>query len=76
MPKFDVSLPVIGFVMIEDIEAESEEEAIEKAMNKGHLIDDIVEFEVLDKICEGNFWNSQYDSDASATLSDDQEPED
>lgn len=36
MKKFDVTLPISGTLFIPDVEAETEEEAIEKAMNTSY----------------------------------------
>ena len=65
MPKYNVTLPIAGTVHME-IEADSEEEAIEKAIDTEWGIGDIsspeapielVELDLYDKLVEGNCVN-------------------
>ena len=50
--KYGVSIPLTGWVYLE-VEAENEEEALDKAWDKATL-DDMVEWEFTKHICRGN----------------------
>lgn len=52
--KYNVTLPITGTVFISDIEADSEEEAIEKAMEANITTEDIEEWNTHERIVEGN----------------------
>jgi hypothetical protein len=71
MPEFSVRLPVCGYVEVE-ITAKNEKEAIKKALEKSYDQDNIQEFEVLETICQGNFWMSDYANEAEADLLDEE----
>ena len=64
MKKYGVSIPIAGYVYIE-VEADSEEDAIDKAFDKGYEDKDIAEIEMFDKLIEGNVCNV-YCTEASA----------
>jgi hypothetical protein len=51
--KYEVTLPVAGIVYAE-VEASSEKEAIKIAMERQYTNDDIDEWEVYDRLFEGN----------------------
>lgn len=54
MKDFYVQLPMAGIISF-DVEAETEEEAIEKALCSDKLkIENIDEWDVFEHICEGN----------------------
>jgi len=53
MPKYNVTIPMTGLIAMDDIEADSEEDAIEKAMMSVSL-DELIEWEVHEKIVQGN----------------------
>jgi len=57
MPTYTVTLPITGVLYAYDIEAESEEEAIEKAMGAPYTIQDIEEWDVHEQIVEGNVFH-------------------
>ena len=50
--KYGVSLPFTGYVYVE-VEAENEEEALDKAWDKATL-NDIVEWAIAEHLCQGN----------------------
>lgn len=63
MNVYTVTLPVSGKLVVE-VQAESEEEAIQIALNAPSTIDDIEEWDVHEHIMEGNcchamFWNAE-----------------
>lgn len=52
--QYDVSLPITGILLV-TVEAESEDDAIRKAFESDQLIiDNIEEWDVHEKIVEGN----------------------
>lgn len=53
MKKYGVSIPIAGYVY-KEIEAESKEEALEKAFDEGYKDDEIVELDMYDALVEGN----------------------
>lgn len=53
MKKYRVDVPIAGYVSIE-VEAESREDAINKALEKGYTEDEIMEIDMYDKLVEGN----------------------
>jgi len=53
MPKYVVDIPIAGYVSLE-IEADSKEEAIDKAFAQGFEDEDIMELEMYEHITEGN----------------------
>jgi hypothetical protein len=53
MKTWEVTLPVSGLVYT-TVEAESEEEAIEKALNGDYTLEDIQEWSTHEKIVQGN----------------------
>lgn len=72
MKKWEVLLPVAGHVAVE-VEAENEEEAIEKALRSENITnEDIQEWDVFKKIIEGNVCHAPL-WEAEATPIDDDE---
>ena len=57
MKEFCVSVPICGYAVV-TIEAEDEDEAIEKALGTVEL-SDIESWEALEHIVEGNCFNGQ-----------------
>lgn len=53
MKKYGVSIPVAGYVY-KEVEAESKEEALEKAFDEGYNDDEIAELDMYDVLVEGN----------------------
>ena len=53
MKKFAVEIPIAGYVYLE-VEAETPEDAIEKAFDIGYTDNDIQEMEMFEKLVEGN----------------------
>lgn len=74
MPKsYDVVLPIAGHVQV-TVEAESEEQAIEVAMENA-TINDIQSWEALKQFHAGNVCYCPYPWEASVELSDQDEEE-
>jgi hypothetical protein len=70
MKKYYVEVPVAGYMGIE-VEAESEEEAIENALSLDWNDEDIMELDKYEKLMEGNVchvWHSR----ATASLIDEE----
>lgn len=57
MPRYAVSLPVIG-IAVYQIEAANEEAAIADALAAGNLQDNIVELDTVEHLMEGNVLNA------------------
>lgn len=53
MKKFAVSIPIAGYVY-KEVEAESKEEALEKAFDEGYKDDEIAELDMYDVLVKGN----------------------
>ncbi|MBN3351902.1 hypothetical protein CF086_16525 [Clostridium botulinum] len=53
MKKYSVYVPVAGYIY-KEVEAENEEEALDKVFDEGYEDDDIQEMDMYDKIAEGN----------------------
>lgn len=53
MKKYGISIPVAGYVY-KEVEAESKEEALEKAFDEGYKDDEIAELDMYDVLVEGN----------------------
>ena len=53
MKKYGVNIPVAGYVY-KEVEAESKEEALEKAFDEGYKDDEIAELDMYDVLVEGN----------------------
>lgn len=53
MKKYGVSIPVAGYVY-KEVEAESKEEALEKAFDEGYKDDEIAELDMYDVLVDGN----------------------
>lgn len=53
MRKFAVSIPIAGYVY-KEVEAESKEEALEKAFDEGYKDDEIAELDMYDVLVKGN----------------------
>ena len=53
MKKYGVSIPIAGYIY-KEIEAESEDDAIEKVMSDGYENDDIIETDMYYNLVEGN----------------------
>ncbi len=71
MPKYGVTLPVNGSVYVE-VDANSEDEAIEKALQSDVTNDDIQEWSTYDELVHGNVFCGS-DSHASAELIEEDE---
>jgi hypothetical protein len=61
---FSVAIPICGYAIVE-VEADSPEDAIEKALAGEITIDDIESWEAIEHICEGNCFNGSL-NDAEA----------
>lgn len=59
MKKYGVSVPISGYVYIE-VEAENEEEALDKVFAQGFEDDDIQELEMYEKLIEGNICHTHH----------------
>jgi hypothetical protein len=58
MKRYSVDVPISGYINIE-VEADTEEDAIRTALESDDLkIDNVVEWEAHEKICEGNVCNA------------------
>ena len=66
MAMYDVTIPVTGYVFVTDVEASSEDEAIEVAMQLSFDPDMIEELQYHRQICSGNVCNAEV-SEAYAT---------
>lgn len=53
MKKYGVSIPIAGYVY-KEVEAESKEEALEKAFDEGYKDDEIAELDMYVALVEGN----------------------
>jgi len=53
MKKYGVSIPIAGYIY-KEVEANSKEEAKEKAMSESFEDDEIMELDTYDKLVEGN----------------------
>ena len=53
MKKYGVSIPIAGYVY-KEVEAESKEEALEKAFDEGYKDDEIAELDMYDVLVEGS----------------------
>lgn len=53
MKKYGVSIPVAGYVY-KEVEAETKEEALEKAFDEGYKDDEIAELDMYDVLVEGS----------------------
>ena len=53
MKKYGVSIPIAGYVY-KEVEAETKEEALEKAFDEGYKDDEIAELDMYDVLVEGN----------------------
>lgn len=61
MTDYVVRIPITGYVIVE-VEAESEEEAIEKAFNSEILSDNIEEWELHQQVVTGNVYHGMLNS--------------
>lgn len=68
MKTYNVTLPIAGHINL-DVEAESEEEAIEKAFGTCSM-DDITEWEALEQFTKGNVCYCPQPWEAAAELID------
>lgn len=69
MKKYGVSIPIAGYVY-KEVEAETKEEALEKAFDEGFEDDEIAELDMYDKLIEGNICYT-YNTSAYAEEIDD-----
>lgn len=53
MKKYAVYVPIAGYIH-KEVEADSEQEAIDLAFDEGYEYEDIVELDMYDSIVEGN----------------------
>ncbi len=53
MKKWNVDLPITGYFTVEGVEAETEEDAIEAAMEADYDIDNMTEWEVAEHAARG-----------------------
>ena len=67
MKTYGVRLPVAGHVYVE-VEAESEEDAIDKAFEESYTVDDLVEWETLRQFNQGNVCYCPHPWEADAEL--------
>lgn len=58
MPSYTVQIPVTGSIVVADVEADSEKEAIELAMDREFSNTDIEEFETHEKVMDGQICNA------------------
>ena len=73
LKNWDVSLPMSGKLFV-TVEAESEEDAIEKALNSDLTTDMLEEWEAHEKICEGNVCHAvHWDAEAELAFGEDEE---
>lgn len=69
MAKYGVNLPIVGYVYIE-VEAENEQDAIDKALEAEWKDEDIQEEYTVEHVCSGNACYHPY-ADADAELVED-----
>lgn len=69
MPRYSVSLPITGY-LIKEVEADSEQAAIEAALSEPASNDDIEEWETTDAVVTGNVFHGKLNR-ASAHLIED-----
>lgn len=74
MKKYGLEIPIAGYVYLE-IEADSEEEAIEKAFEQGWEQDDIQEIDMYEQIVEGNICHVWHNRVEVAELENDNDKE-
>ena len=61
MKNYDVSLPITGVILV-TVEAESAEDAIERALQSDGLTDENIEsWEAHSQVCEGNIMYGELD---------------
>jgi len=64
MPTYNVMLPITGKLYVE-VEADDEDDAIQKALNADFTIENVEELEAHDMICQGNvFYGMANDAEA------------
>lgn len=71
MAKWNVTVPICGSIYFPDIEADSEEEAIELAMQKDISDYNIEDLNMYEHVMEGNVCNLDC-SDAEAVLDEEE----
>ena len=72
--NYDVTLPITGTIVV-SVDADSEEDAIEKALHCNGLISDNIEsWEVHERICRGNVLYAEL-NEAFAELAFGEEPD-
>lgn len=54
--KYNVYVPICGYAYLE-VEAEDKEAAIDEAFKQGCSFEDIIEFDMYERIVEGNVFN-------------------
>jgi len=55
MKEYEVKLPIAGFAIVL-VDAENEAEALNEALNYDITADDIEEWDIYERITEGNFF--------------------
>lgn len=58
MPIYTVRIPVTGSIVVADVDADSEKEAIEVAIDREFSNTDIEEFETHEKVMDGPICNA------------------
>lgn len=53
MEKFSVYVPIAGYIYVE-VEAESEEDAIQQVFENGYKDEDVVEMDMYEDVVKGN----------------------
>ena len=71
MPRYNVCLPLTGIIYVDDVEADSETDAVEKAMESQEIkTSNIEEWEVTDKIVSGNVFYGRQNEAYAEEVSD------
>lgn len=74
MPKYNVILPINGCVNLE-IEADSEEQAIQKGLQEDINTDDIDEFNTYKNLLSGNVFEGDYSEAQAEEIVEDESSE-
>lgn len=77
MAKWDVCMPVAGYVTFKDVAADSEEEAIAACLNRDFEKEDVEDLQLYEHLVEGNVVQvDNPDAFADEVESDDDDPSD
>lgn len=74
MPKFGVTLPITGQIYLE-VEAENDKAAIDAALSQGGTFDDVLEWETLRVVCEGNVYHGMLNRAYAKKIESDEDEE-